>query len=101
MLKANVSAKNIETADLKLERTEPDPTWTAEMKRDRQFTARQSWSIRVTASAAQRVVDMAVAAGANAVEQPDWDVADPTALQAKAGAAALKKARAVAEQMAQ
>jgi hypothetical protein len=43
---------------------------------------------------------MALRAGANVLESLDWNVADPKALQAKAGAAALEKAKAIAEQMA-
>jgi uncharacterized protein len=46
------------------------------------------------------VVDVALHAGANNLLSIDWDVADPKALQANAGAAALRKARTVAEQMA-
>jgi len=41
-----------------------------------------------------------VNAGANEVEDVEWNVADPVALQAKAGGAALSKARAIADQMA-
>jgi len=51
-------------------------------------------------SQAQAVVDLAVRRVANEVEDVEWNVADPLALQAKAGAAALVKARAIAEQMA-
>lgn len=60
----------------------------------------QSWQVTVSASAAQTVVDLAVKAGANEVADVEWNVADPVALQAKAGSAALVKARSIAEQMA-
>jgi len=46
------------------------------------------------------VVDLAVKAGANDLNDVQWNVADPVALQAKAGSAALAKAKAVADQMA-
>ena len=46
------------------------------------------------------MVDAAVKAGANEVDDVEWNVVDPIALQAKAGGAALAKARAIADQMA-
>jgi hypothetical protein len=49
---------------------------------------------------AQAVVDMGLRAGANVLESLDWNVSDPNALQAKAGSAALSKAKIIAEQMA-
>jgi uncharacterized protein YggE len=64
------------------------------------FAASQSWTITVTADRAQTVVDVALRAGANVLGALDWNVSDPKALQAKAGAAALAKAKSIAEQMA-
>jgi uncharacterized protein len=46
------------------------------------------------------VVDAALRADANVLEALDWNVSDPKALQAKAGAAALAKAKTIAEQIA-
>ena len=100
LLDAKVPKANIETEKLRLARTDIDEKWTADMKKERQFTAEQSWHITVSASDAQGVVDLAVKAGANEVEDVDWNVADPVALQAKAGGAALAKARSIADQMA-
>jgi len=100
LLAAKVPKANIETQKLSLTRPEFDNKWTAEMKKDRQFEAAQSWRITVSAADAQAVVDFALKAGANEVDDVQWDVADPIALQAKAGRAALAKARTVAEQMA-
>lgn len=99
-LDAKVPKANIETDKLQLTRAEIDEKWTADMKKERQFSARQSWHVTVAASAAQTVVDLAVTAGANDIEDVGWDVADPAALQAKAGGAALAKARSIADQMA-
>ena len=62
--------------------------------------AGQSWHVTVSASEAQMVVDLAVKAGANEVDDVEWNVADPVALQAKAGGAALAKARSIADRMA-
>lgn len=70
------------------------------MKKDRQFRAQQSWTVRVDAGDAQKVLDVATGAGANDVQQPDWDVSDPAGLQSLSAEAALKKARIVADQMA-
>ena len=70
------------------------------MKKDRRFQAQQSWYVTVPVSQAQTVVDLCVNAGANEVEDVEWNVADPVALQAKAGSAALSKARSIADQMA-
>jgi uncharacterized protein YggE len=99
--KSGIPAGAIESSDVTLDRVDPENNWTPEMKRDRQYKAHQGWTIRMAAASAQSVIDLAVAAGANEVDDPDWQVADEAALQARAGAAALKKARTVAEQMAQ
>jgi uncharacterized protein YggE len=53
----------------------------------------------VPSAQAQTVVDLCVNAGANEVEDVEWSVADPVALQAKAGGAALVKARSIVEQI--
>ena len=100
LLGARVPRSNIETEKLRLTRTEIDEKWTADMKKDRQFTAEQSWHVTVSAADAQSLVDLAVRVGANEVDDVEWNVADPVALQAKASGAALAKARTVADQMA-
>src|SRR6185437_6356125 len=100
LLDAHIPKENIETEKLQLNRVNPDANWTPEIKRERQFLAQQSWKITVRVAEAQSVVDLAVRDGANEVDDTDWDVADPLALQAKASGAALAKARAIAEQMA-
>jgi uncharacterized protein YggE len=100
LLGVGVPKANIETEKLRLARAGFDEKWTPEMKKERQFTAEQSWHVTVPASEAQGVVDLAVKVGANEVEDVDWNVADPVALQAKAGGAALAKARSIADQMA-
>lgn len=101
LLRAGIPETDIETAEIAVERTEPDNSWTAEMKKERQFKAAQSWTVRVGSANAQKVVDLAIDAGANYLEQPDWDVADPSRLQSLAAEAALRKARSVAGQMAE
>jgi uncharacterized protein YggE len=100
ILGAKVPRANIETEKLRLTRMEIDEKWTPEMKKERQFAAEQTWHITVSAADAQAVADLAVRAGANNVGDVEWNVADPVALQAKASATALAKARSVADQMA-
>ena len=100
MLNAGVPKSALETESIRLQRVEPDEKWTAEEKKERQFQASQSWIIHVSAARAQAVVDVALRAGANVLEALDWNVSDPNALQAKAGSAALTKAKTIAEQMA-
>jgi uncharacterized protein YggE len=91
LLGAGIPKSNIETDKLRLGRTEQDDKWTTEMKKDRQFEAQQSWRITLTVSQAQAIVDLAIRKGANEVEDVEWNVADPIALQAKAGGAATSK----------
>jgi uncharacterized protein len=101
LLKAGIPMSAIQTETLKLQRPEAEDKWTADEKKQRQFEATQTWKIRTSTKDAQGAVDLAVGAGANILDDIEWDVADPKALQAKASAAALTKARAIAEQMAQ
>jgi uncharacterized protein YggE len=100
MLDAKIPEANIETDKLSLGYTEAEEKWTEEMKKERRFRAQQSWHVTVPASRAQAIVDLCVNTGANQVEDVEWNVADPVALQAKAGGAALVKARSIADQMA-
>ena len=100
LLDAKVPKANIETEKLRLARTEIDEKWTPDMKKERQFVAEQSWHVSVSAAEAQTVVDLAVRAGANDVDDVEWNVIDPVALQARASGAALAKARSIADQMA-
>jgi uncharacterized protein YggE len=69
-------------------------------KAHRQFQVTQSWSVKTSAKNAASVLDAAVQAGANQSGQIDWDVADPDALEAQAAESALKRAHAIADQMA-
>src|SRR5271154_459894 len=69
-------------------------------KAQRQFQVTQSWSVKTSAKNAASVLDTAVQAGANQSGQIDWDVANPDALEAQAAESALKRAHAIADQMA-
>lgn len=100
LLGSGISKSSIDTESIQLSRVDPERDWTAEQKAERQFEATQSWKIHVAVADAQKIVDLATRAGANQVTGVDWHVKDPEALQAKAEAAALAKARKLAESMA-
>jgi uncharacterized protein YggE len=100
LLQVKIAADNIETEKLRLGRTQADQNWSEQMKKERVYEAQQSWLVSVSTSQAQTVVDLVVKAGANEVDDVEWNVMDPVALQAKASGAALAKARSIAEQMA-
>jgi uncharacterized protein len=99
LLDAGISTEDIQTEALNVGQDEEARRGVGNSGR-RQYTARQQWRIHVVATDAQRTVDIAVAAGANSVEGVEWGVADPQALQEKAYAAALGRAREIAERMA-
>ena len=95
LLDAKVPKDAIETQTISLERQDEMHGPTA--VRTTRFSADQEWRIHVKASEAQKVVDIAVAAGANQISDVDWSVADLRTLEAKAYAAALNRARSIAE----
>lgn len=64
------------------------------------FVAQQSWTVRTSAEAAARVLDLAIKAGANKSGNIDWSLKDPNAASAEAAGKALQRARAQAEAMA-
>ena len=98
LLDAGVPKEAIETETLNL--GQEQERYDARSNPRLKYTASQKWQIRSKAAEAQKVVDIAVAAGANQIEQVDWSVADDKQLETKAYAAALKRAREVAEQTA-
>lgn len=98
LLETGVPRENVQTDNIQLGKYTDDEE--SKTKREVSFDAHQSWRVQVPVKYAQGVVDAAVRAGANEISDIDWQVVDPIALQAKAGSAALAKARRVAEQMA-
>jgi uncharacterized protein YggE len=88
-LDAKVSKESIETQTVRLERMEPEEKWTPQTRSERQFEADQSWIIRVPVVQGQGIVDMAVKVSANHIRDVDWEVRDTSALEIKAGMAAL------------
>ena len=69
-------------------------------RKERHYEVDQSWKITENVDVAEKLLDIAVDAGANDVGDPEWDLADPDAADAQAYASALEKARAIADQMA-
>ncbi len=107
ILKALVAAgcpeKEIATSDLK----SGDPAANQDFRNEpqvdrkqRQFLVSQSWTITASPESAQKLLDVAISAGANDVESPDWKLADPGAAETQAYTSALAKARVLADQMA-
>jgi len=75
-------------------------SYAAADRKERQFEAVQTWSITAKPDVAQKLVDLAVAAGANYIEDPAWKLSDPTAADTQAYARALAEARSIADQVA-
>jgi uncharacterized protein YggE len=100
LLDAGIPQDTIETDDLQVSAVEQDKELPPAERKDRQYHAQQSWRIRVAVPEAQKVVDLAVSAGATEVQPVQWIVTDLQILDDKAATTALEKARGLAEQMA-
>lgn len=100
--KVGVEDKNIESTSQSLERNmQFDDRDTPAQRAQKQFVFNQSWQVSVPPSAAAEIIRVSVSAGANKSGNIEWRLSDRKALQAKAAEAALVKARAVADQMAE
>jgi uncharacterized protein YggE len=99
---AGVSEKKIATNSLTSHLTSEDDLkdMTLAERKEKQYEVNQSWRIEETTDVAEKLLDIAVDAGANDVSAPEWDLADPDAAESKAYESALGKARALADQMA-
>jgi len=100
LLKAGVKKEDIQTETLQLGRSD-EIFKQAAQKQDKelQFQAQQTWKVRAPIGEVQKVVDQAVAARANDIQEVEWIVKDQAAIDAKARALAIAKARGVAEEM--
>ncbi len=96
---AGIPTEEIQTESLMVGREEEAQRGAGSRTKTR-YSAEQQWRVHVVAGDAQKVVDIAVAAGANTVQGVEWNVSDPQSLRAKAYAAALTRAREMAEQAA-
>ena len=100
--KAGVPDKAIESESQNLQRnTYHDPQESQMDREKKQFVLNQSWTVKTKPDDAAKVLNVAVAAGANQSGQIDWQLRDMNALQAKAASNALAKAQTIAQQMAQ
>ncbi|HEX3375941.1 MAG TPA: SIMPL domain-containing protein [Candidatus Acidoferrales bacterium] len=103
ILGAGVQKTQIESSSIELgEDNSGDGADTStRVHKTRQFKAHQSWRFHLSASDAQKIVDISVQAGANGIEYVSWDIADPEALETKARTTAMVRARRTATEMAQ
>ena len=100
--KAGVPDKAIESENQNLQRNTYHDPQESQMDRDKkQFVLNQSWTVKTKPDDAAKILNIAMAAGANQSGQIDWQCQDMNALQAKAASNALAKAQAIAQQMAQ
>jgi len=99
LLAAGVKKEDIQTEAVQLGRVD-EPSRESQQEKAPRFEAAQTWKIRVPIGAVQKVVDQAVAAGANDVSDVVWSVADPDALDVKARGEAISKARQIVDEMA-
>jgi len=97
---AGVPKTEIETGSIELTEASAEDLADKPDRKARQFKAHQSWRVRTVVGDAQKVIDVAVQAGANGIEEVNWDIADSEALEAKARVAAMEKARRTAAEIA-
>jgi uncharacterized protein len=99
---AGVSQKDIATSALSSRRTSEMELrdMSPEERKQKEYEVDQSWRITQKIDVAEKLLDIAVDAGANYVGEPQWELSDPNAAETQAYASALEKARATAEQMA-
>ncbi|MFZ0881997.1 MAG: SIMPL domain-containing protein [Candidatus Acidiferrales bacterium] len=99
---AGVAQRDISTSVLSSHATSDDDLkdMAPSERKQKQYEVDQSWKITQTIDVAEKLLDIAVDAGANEVGDPEWNLADPDAAEAQAYASALEKARTVADQMA-
>ncbi len=99
--KLGIEDKSIESQSQGLQKnTDFDEKEKAEQRAKEQYVFRQSWEVSTSPKVAAEVISAAIAAGANKSGAIDWRIANRKSLQAKAAAAALVKARQVAQNMA-
>lgn len=99
LLDAGLPKDAIETETLTL--AQDQPQYGTKTAGPVSYSASQEWEIYAKAGDAQKIVDIAVAAGANEIESVDWTVADPQKLEERAYAAAIGRAKLLAQQTAE
>ena len=98
---AGVDPKSVETSSLDVNRnTYFDPQTPLEVRKQREFVARENWRVRVKAADASKITGISRSGGANTFQNIQWELADPNEAYVKANAAAIRRARTLAEKMA-
>ena len=99
---AGLATVDVSTHSLTLSRVSDDDlkNTDASERKQKQFEATQSWTVTQKVAVAQKLLDIAVAAGANEVGDPEWKLSDPDMAEGRAYASALEKAHGIAEEMA-
>jgi uncharacterized protein len=102
LIDAGVSREAIQSENQQVQPVQPYQVekLTPAERAQRQFQVTQSWTVKTDAGAAAKLLDAAVKAGANQSGQIEWGFKDETIPEAQAAGKALKRAKAVAEQMA-
>jgi uncharacterized protein YggE len=101
LLGAGVPKEDIESNAMELSEDLGDAAGpSSAVRKPRQFKAHQSWRIRVATAEAQKLIEVAVQAGANGVEKVTWEVTDEESLEDKARLAAMEKACRTAGELA-
>jgi len=100
LLAAGSTADQIQSEMVTISRDDDSLQREAKSVAKPRYTATQEWRVYVSASDAQKVVDLAVSSGANMVQGVEWTVSDAEALRAKAYGVALERAKEIATQSA-
>jgi uncharacterized protein len=100
--KAGVAKDQIQSINQSVRETQSyqNNNLTPEQRAARKYRAEQSWTVKLPAKEAARILNLAVEAGANNSGAIDWQLANPNALEAQAAAKALKKGKQIAAAMA-
>ena len=99
LLASGIGKESITSSTIELRESTAQDSGTKSVN-PRRFAAEQTWKVRIAVDEAQKVVDLAVHAGANGIEDVSWAVRDPESLETKARIAALEKARLTAAEIA-
>jgi len=99
LLASGIGNESITSSTIELRESTAQDSGTKSVNPPR-FAAEQTWKVRIAVDEAQKVVDLAVHAGANGIEDVSWAVRDPESLETKARIAALEKARLTAAEIA-
>jgi uncharacterized protein YggE len=97
---AGIPVDQIQSESLTMGREEDALTRESKSAAKPKYSASQEWRVHVSAADAQKVVDLAVMAGANNIQGVEWNVSDPQTLRAKAYGVALERAKEMASQSA-